>query len=622
MSDVALSVREREAITDAVHYAVELQNRGYLDQAEGLYRGVLKLAPNHVEALHFLGVLKNQQGQIQEALDFISTALALNSSWVQLIVNYAMVLVAARRYDEALETAERALALDPDHGDAQFQRGNALMGLNRPAEALECFERTLELQSGHVDAMVNCGNALLKLDRPANALAILERALAASPDHAGILNNYGQALTAVGRPSEALGYFDRAIANDALYAHAMINRADALFRLERFEEAIDACDDALALTPRHITALNIRGLALDALNHHEEAIETFDTIVGIEPDWAQVFNNRGTAQAALNRYAAAQASFRIATEVDPDFALAHTNDALASLLTGDFAEGFRKYEWRAQPPRDLVAPRWRGEESLAGKTLLLYHEQGFGDTLHCIRYARLAAARGARVIVEAPTRLAELLSGVEGVADVVRRGEPLPPHDLCCPMLRLPGAFATTPATIPSDVPYIFAPPERVAQWMHRLPATGRRRAGIVWAGNPRHLKDRNRSIPFERLAPLFAADRVDWISLQTNITATDRAALEGMRLRHIGDSLRDFADTAAVISMLDLVITVDTATAHLAGAMAKPVWIMLPFSPDWRWMLGRRDSPWYPTARLFRQAKLGDWDGVIAEVTSELDAG
>jgi tetratricopeptide (TPR) repeat protein len=623
MPDAALTNPEREAVAKAMHYAVELHNRGFLDQADGLYTGVLKLAPDHVEALHFLGVLRNQQGRVEEALALISSALALNAGWLALLVNYALVLNGAGYHAKALATTIRALTLDPASIDALFQNGNALMGLGRTGEASAAFERILALRPDHLDAMVNAGNALLKLGQPEQALDVLTRAVAAAPDHAGIVNNYGQGLVALDRHAEAVAYFERALTLDPLYAPAMINRAEALLHLDRAAEALDGIDDALAQAPRHAAALNVRGLALAALGRHEEAVAVFDAITAITPDWAHAYNNRGSAQAALNRFAAARASFRIATEIEPDLAAAHTNEAIASLALGDFAAGWAKYEWRWAKPRTFAAPLWRGEEPLAGKTLLIYPEQGFGDTLQCVRYAALAAARGARVVAEVELPLKSVLAGVAGIAELVGEGEALPSYDLRCPMMSLPGAFATTLATIPADVPYVAAPADRLDKWKALLPAAGRLRVGLVFAGNSRHRNDRNRSIPLARLAPLLALDRIAFVSLQTGIDAEDRARLaSGPSLLHLGDALGDFADTAAVIAGLDLVVTVDTATAHLAGAMGKPVWIMLPFSPDWRWLLGRRDSPWYPTARLFRQPAAGDWESVIAQVMAELPPG
>jgi tetratricopeptide (TPR) repeat protein len=620
MQSTALTTQEREAVAEALRYALELHWRGILDKAEGLYTGILKLAPDHVEALHFLGVLKNQQGAVEEALALTAAALELNSGWVELLVNHALILNGAGRHDAALASAERAIALDPAKADAVFQRGNALMGLDRTTEALAAFEGAIALDPAHVDAMVNRGNALFKLKRVAEAADAFADAAAAAPGHAGILNNYGQALDEAGRWVEALACFDSALASDPAYVPAMINRAKSLLSLDRPAEALSGIDHALEFVPDKVTALNIRGRALAALGRTMEALAVFESVVALAPDWPHGYNNRGSAQAALNRFAAARASFSIATEIDPTLASAHTNEAIAHLVEGDFARGWSKYEWRWQKPRQFTAPLWLGGEPLAGRTLLIYPEQGLGDTLQCVRYAALAAAQGARVIAEVQAPLRPVMVGVEGISEVVTEGECLPPHDLRCPMLSLPLAFATTLVTVPNRVPYIVAAPERIAAWRVRMPHAGKARIGLVWAGNRGHHNNRNRSIALERLAPLLAVPGIDWIALQTEIADDDRAVLDAHpEATNLGDALLDFGDTAAVMASLDLVVSVDTAAVHLAGAMAKPVWVLLPFSPDWRWLLDRRDSPWYPTAKLFRQPSPGDWDSVIAEVVREL---
>jgi tetratricopeptide (TPR) repeat protein len=620
MHGTVLTTQERDAVAEAMRCALELHKRGILEQAEGLYAGVLRLAPDHVEALHFLGVLKNQQGAVEEALALTAAALELNSGWVDLLVNHALILNGAGRHDDALAAAERAIAIDPAKADAVFQRGNALMGLDRPFEALAAFEGALALDPSDVDAMVNRGNALFKLKRVAKAVEAFAGAAAAAPGHAGILNNYGQALDEAGRWAEALACFDAALASDPAYVPAMINRAKTLLSLDRPAEALAGIDRALEMVPDKVTALNIRGRALAALGRTEEALAVFEAVVALAPDWPHGYNNRGSAQAALNRFAAARASFAIATEIDPTLASAHTNEAIVHLVEGDFARGWRKYERRWQKLRQFAAPLWLGGEPLAGRTLLIYPEQGLGDTLQCVRYAALAAARGASVVAEVQPALKSVIVDVDGVAEVVAEGEPLPPHDLRCPMLSLPLAFGTTLATIPNRMPYVAALPERVAKWRALMPETGKARVGLVWAGNRGHHNDRNRSIALERLLPVLAVPGIDWTLLQPEVGGPDRAVLDARPdITNLGDALSDFGDTAAVMTSLDLVVSVDTAAAHLAGAMAKPVWILLPFSPDWRWLLGRRDSPWYPTARLFRQPAPGDWASAIYEVVREL---
>jgi tetratricopeptide (TPR) repeat protein len=620
MQNTALTDQERDAISSAMHYALELQKKGILDQAERLYIGVLKLAPDHVEALNGLGVLKNQQGHVEEALQLMAAAVEINSSWAMLLVNYGFVLNSAGRYGGALEVIDRALLIDPANSNAEFHRGNALMGLGRTSEALGAFSSAIALNPSNLDAIVNRGNALLKLRRFDEAVEASGHAVAMEPGHAGILNNYGQALNAAGRNAEALEYFSRSLALDPVYYQAMINQAQTLLDLNRPDDALDVADQALRLQPHHIVALSVRGRALAALGRYETAIATFDAIIAVEPDTAEAYNLRGYAQSALNRYPAARASFQIATEIEPTLGAALAGEAITHLITGDLTEGFRKFQARPQPDRSFLAPLWLGEQPLEGKTLLIYAEQRLGDTLQFVRYAALAAARGATVIVEAQPQLKSLLGSVAGISRVMATGEKLPAHDLRCPMMSLPLAFGTKLATIPHDVPYLTPPDDRIAAWQARLPRSGKVRVGLVWAGSRQNPDDRRRSIALDRLSPLLATPGIDWVALQTDMDSQDRAMLTAHpQVLDLGDGLQDFADTAAVMSGLDLVIAVDTAAVHLAGALAKPVWVMLPFAPDWRWMLDRADSPWYPTAKLFRQPALGDWVSVIAQVTEQV---
>lgn len=620
MEQLALTDEERDAVYKAMDYAQELHRRGILDQAEKLYAGVLKLAPNHAQALNFLGVLKQQQGHVDEALELMAAAFEINSSWTQLLVNYAYVLNQAGRYGAALEVSDRALVIDPTCSDAEFQRGNALMGLDRVPEALAAFDAAIALNPDNLHALINRGNALHKLKRFDDAVDAFARTVAIEPAHPGILNNYGQALNAAGRSLEALQYFERSLALSPDYYQATINQAQALLDLGRYADAIAAADRALALQPRHITALTIRGHALAASGEAEQALRALEAVVTIEPDMASAYYNRGHAQVALNQFAAARASFQIATEIEPEYKDALVNEALTHLAVGDYPEGFRKLQVRLRDERGFAAPLWMGTEPLEGRTLLIYAEQSLSDTLQFIRYAPLAAARGATVVAQVQAALLPLVAGMPALSAVAAPDQPLPAHDLRCPMLSLPLAFRTTVATVPHEVPYVAAPAQRVAEWQQRLPASGRPRIGLVWAGNRQQRDDRNRSLALSRLSPLFDHAGIDWIGLQTELTDTDRAALVAYpQVHNVGEALRDFADTAAVMATLDLVISVDAAAAHLAGAMAKPVWIMLPFSPDWRWMTGRADSPWYPTARLFRQPAINDWNSVVTAIASEL---
>lgn len=381
---------------------------------------------------------------------------------------------------------------------------------------------------------------------------------------------------------------------------------------------------ALALDPASVEALSNRGAALRSLDRPAEALADYERAIAISPSHAQAHTNRGVALAALNRFADAEAAYDRALELAPGEARARFNRALARLVQGDLAGGFEDLEARwtgsdtQRGDRGFAAPQWRGED-IAGRTILLHAEQGLGDTIQFARYAPQVSRRGATVVLEAHAALVPLLAQLEGIARIVERGAPLPPFDIHCPLMSLPLAFGTTLGTIPANVPYLHAPKEHLGRWLARLGARRRPRVGIAWSGNPSLRNDRNRSIALERFGRIRALP-LELVALQKDVRPSEAAALAGeFPIAAFADELADFRDTAALVELMDLVVTVDTAIAHLAGAMAKPAWLLLPFSPDWRWLLGRSDSPWYPTMRLWRQPRPGDWDTVLAEVAAEL---
>lgn len=406
---------------------------------------------------------------------------------------------------------------------------------------------------------------------------------------------------------------------------AVKDRAAALTRAKQYEEALAAYEAVLAQAPGDIGALNECGGLQARLGRPQAALAFYQRALDRAPKSATLLINKGTALCALTRYHEALASFCAATAIEPDRAEAHYNAGLVRLRLGDFENGWRDYEWRwrkadwADKRRNFAAPLWLGTELVERKTILLHAEQGFGDTIQFVRYVPLVARRGATVVLECQPELKNLLRDIGGAARVIARGEALPAFDRHCPLLSLPLAFAGEAALAPAGVPYLRPQAERAAHWRERLPANGRLRVGVCWAGSGAHLNDRNRSIPLERFAALFAVPEIDFVSLQRDVGEAQAAMLRAQGVIALGREFADFADTAAVLATLDLVISVDTSVAHLAGAMGKAVALLLPFAPDWRWMLDRTDTPWYPTARLYRQAALGNWDGPLARLCQEL---
>jgi hypothetical protein len=435
----------------------------------------------------------------------------------------------------------------------------------------------------------------------------------------------GNALLVQARFEEALACYNQVIALDPGHIGALCNRGVVLGRLQRQHEALASFDAAIALKPDCAEAFSNRASALSALDRFEEALESFDRAIALDPGLAQAFYNRAVALARLNRLDEALASYDRAIAAQPDYAQAVFNRALVLLLKGDLAQAWEGYEWRwrgvagSVPARRFGCPQWRGED-VAGRTILLYQEQGHGDAIQFLRYVPMVAARGARVVLEVSKPLRRLVGQLPGVERVLERGEPVPTADCHSPLLSLPLVFGTTLATIPASVPYLEADAGLVAAWRRRLAPLGGVRVGVVWAGRASNSADTRRSIMLAQLAALWDVPGASFVSLQKGDAASQAHSLQAALPMHDWtEELGDFADTAALIAALDLVISVDTAVLHLAGALGKPVWLLNRFDTCWRWLLDRDDSPWYPTLRQFRQARPGDWDSVIAAVRPAL---
>ncbi len=405
-------------------------------------------------------------------------------------------------------------------------------------------------------------------------------------------------------------------------ADALSDRGSVLIEMKRPSDALQSYDAAIALEPDDGELFTNRSTALSALKRYDEALAACDRAVALQPSLAQAHVNRGNVLMILTRFDEAEAAFGRALELKPDHAGAAWNKSLLLLKTGRFEQGWRLHEARKLTDEPVGTgfedhPLWLGEDR-KGQTVLLHWEQGLGDTLQFCRYAKRVKAAGMKPLLLVQAPLKAVVQTLDPGIPVFAEGEALPAFDAHTPLLSLPLAFgATTLADIPAEPRYLAADPGRVAQWRARLRPTSKPRVGIAWSGNPAHANDHNRSVPLEALAPLLAAD-VDWTCLQKDLPDSDRQALGG--IAWFGPELGDFGDTAALIELMDLVITVDTSAAHLAGALGKPVWLLLPTSSDWRWMTERADTPWYPDMRLFRQAAAGDWSGMAGEVRAALD--
>jgi tetratricopeptide (TPR) repeat protein len=631
---------------------------GRLAVAEQRCRKALASDPGHADTLHLLGLIHAQENRVDLAIDFIAQAIRSDQGNAEYFSNLGSLLVLRNQFEEALKSYDLALKLKPDLVNVWMRLGELLQRQKRHDEALLTFDHALTLDPHNLEAADKGGLLLIALGRHAEALARFELSDAISPEQPHTLYNRGLCLTALGRRDEAVAVYGRLIEIDpanydglnnlgnvlldlrryqeaAVHFHnAIARRPDllpafnnlglALIHLRRFEEAAAQLGRAIALSPDVPELYNNRGKALKELGRREEALADYDRAIALKPDYVHAHGNRGNCLDDLARPDEAEASYRRALALDPDHGDSHWNLAVNRLRAGDLRTGWIESEWRWKASslgvkqRAFDKPLWLGAEPIDGRTLLVHSEQGLGDTIQFCRYIPLLAARGARVILQVEHPLKELLSGVAGVAQCIARADALPDFDLHCPLMSLPLVFDTTLATIPADTPYISLP-RNARDWSEWLGAAAAPRIGLVWSGNPNHLNDHNRSVPLEKLKPLLDVE-AQFVSLQKDARERDRALLAERRdIRDAEPGLASFADTASLIRELDLVISVDTSVAHLAGSLGKPFWVLLPYVADWRWLVGREDSPWYPTARLFRQSDTRQWDVVVENLLKAL---
>jgi tetratricopeptide (TPR) repeat protein len=572
---------------------LRLFKAGQLAEAEICGRSALALDQGHADSLHLMGLLCMAAKQYDLAIEWFAMAIRQNPGVADYFSNLGMALVRKDRFDEAIKSYDRSLVIQPNQADIWFRMGECLQQQKRLDEAILSFEQALKVDPRHegaarASAMLHFGEG-----RHEQAIAGFERLSAIRPDLAG--------------PYKLRGF--------------------SLMELKRLDEALASSSKALELAPDEPGIVYNVALVLHRLGRHEEALIYCDRALALDPAFPLALNNRAQSLLALLRFDEALAALEAAIAIDPDFELAYWNKALTRLQLGDFETGWALRErGRAACSffidRKFSRPHWYGDEPIAGKTILLHGDEGLGDAIQYARYVKLVARLGARVFLEVYPELHQLLTGIEGVSQCLRRNsDTLPGFDFHCPLSGLPLALRTRLETIPSEVPYL-SPPLRLRQaWEERLGPHDKLRVGLVWSGNPMHGNDRNRSIPIRMMCRILDAD-AHFFSLQKSPRADDAATLkERSDIVDLTEHLTDFVETAAMVSCLDLVIAVDTSVVHLAGALARPTWILLPYAPDYRWLLDRDDSPWYPTVRLFRQTESRDYAKVLDCVHAELNA-
>ena len=637
---------------------------GRLEDADALAAAVARDRPESADIWHLLGVIATRRDRPAEAIAPLARALDLAPDTPAILFDLAIAEGRLVRHEAALASLDRVVAIAPGHVEAWLNRGFALRSLDRHAEALDSFDRALVLRPGltealhgrahalaalgrpeealrgynailaadldRVDALVGKGNALVGLDRAAEALVCFDRALAVLSGggtvEAQAHRFRGDTLRILGRLDDALAGLDQAVAIQPGDADAWCARGRVLLEMRAFEDALDSYDRAVALRPDDPKPHDFRSRALRDLGRYDDALAAAERAVRLGPDDAGALNSLGNSLRMLGQVEAAADAYQRAIAATPNPGPMRFNLGICRLLAGDYAQGWPDYEYRwttermARGKHRFQQPLWLGREPIAGRRILLHAEQGLGDTIQFCRYAPLVAAMGATVILGVQPDLRPLLSGLPDV-EVIDRAVAPPIFEYHCPLLSLPLALGTTRETVPSGGPYLSVPPGHLAAWRDRLGPGGGKRIGIAWSGNRAHLADHHRSIPLDAFGPILSLG-YPLHALQKDLRAEDVTAfaLAGT-IRFMGDDLRDFADTAALVARMDLVITVDTAVAHLAGALGRPVWLLLPFAPDWRWGLRADTTPWYPTMRLFRQPAPLDWETVIRRVRDALIA-
>jgi len=569
--------------------AVRLHQSGNLQQAESIYRQILAVQADHADALQFLGMLLHQLGRTADAWEFVNRAVAASPSNPRFLCNAAAVLRSTGRLDEAISYCHRAIELSPQYAEAHGNLADALAAAGRLDEAVASYHRAIELR----------------------------------PNWAQMHHHLGVVLKARGEFDKAEACYRQAVAVEPNLAEAWNDLGTRLRERGRFDDAISCCRRALSCRQDFSDALNNLGAALLDNGDPHEAAGCFRRVLAAKPNDPQIHHNLASALRETGELPAAAAAARAALKLRPGWEEARFNLASIQLLSGDLIAGWRdceaRWERRAARKDGCDGPPWDDSE-LAGRRILLRAEHGFGDNIQFIRYAPLVAAKGAQVVILCHPSLCRLFACL-GMKEVAGNDQALPPFDAHCSVMSLPRIFGTTLETIPANVPYLKADPNLIDRWRGKLAShpVGLK-VGLAWAGSPEFREDRFRSPHLPAMAPLGGIAEVQFYSLQKGYAAAEaRQPPAGFDLIDWTDEIEDFADTAALVENLDLVISSDTAVVHLAGAMGKPVWVLLPFAPGVFWMLGRSDSPWYPTMRLFRQPQPKDWQSVIVQVAEEL---
>jgi tetratricopeptide (TPR) repeat protein len=594
-----------------------------LEEAKQLYLQVLAIDVRHAKSLYGLGLIAHQIGNFDAAASMMRRAIAISPNDADYQASLGAVLQDHGRADEAIAAYRQVLRLDPKSEEAHFNLARIFLDQNKLNEARPHFEQALVLKPDSAETHTNMGMLLVREGKPEEARVSYQRALSLNPDFFEALNNLGNLFCTGGRLDEARACYERAIALQPNLAEAHNNLGVVFRDLGRFDEAQACYARALTLKPDYADAHNNLGIVFRDQGKLDESAACHERALALKPDNSEAYNNLGNTRRSQRRLEESLRSYEQALVLNPDNIEPKWNRSLVELLAGDFAAGWLDYEIRTRRKKNATRifpqPIWRGE-SLNGARILLHAEQGLGDTLQFLRYLPMVQAAGGTVILDVPKSLLRMAEELPGIETLVATGDSLPPFEWHCPLMSLPLAFGTSIDSIPAPVPYLTVPADAQKNAERLDWPTKGLRVGLVWSGNPLFPEDWIRSIPLRSFAPMLGIESAHFFSLQMGPAASQLDEVDA-RMIDLRAAIGDMADTAALIAKLDVVITVDTAVAHLAGALEKTTWTLLPFAPDWRWLMEREDSPWYPTMRLFRQPRFGDWPSVLERVRGELAA-
>ncbi|MCI0641970.1 MAG: tetratricopeptide repeat protein [Gemmataceae bacterium] len=609
----------------ALLFARQLYAAGRLDEAEQTYQEIVRADPNDAEAWCFLGLLSRGRGRFDEAAEHYRRALDAWPDFVEVLNNLGNILVLQGKLEEAESRFRHVLRLRPEHAESHNNLGVALRYLGKTADAVASYREALRIRPEYPDALNNLGDALYALGRTDEAVISYQHALRLRPNYAEAHNNLGVALARQGKNDEAIAHYQEALRHRPKYVEAYSNLGNALAAQLKRAEAVAAYQQALALKPEYAPSHYNLGIVLAESGKLDEAVASYRQALQFRPDYAEALSNLGNAYRAQGNLGEAMDCYHQLVHLKPGDPEAYMNRAMSWLLLGDYERGWKEYEWRWQCKEftrpAFEQPVWDGAP-LEGKTILLTAEQGLGDTLQYVRYAKLVRERGGRVLFHSPKALTRLLADCPGIDQLVPPGSDLPAFDVYAPLLSLPNILGTTLSTVPADVPYLGARQELVDYWRHELERFAGFRVAIAWQGNPQFRADRYRSVPLAEFAELAKIPGVRLVSVQKGhgVEQIGQAGFEVIDLsQRLDEAAGPFLDTAAVMKAVDLVITTDSVIAHLAGALGVPVWIALSASSHFCWLMDREDSPWYPTARLFRQQRFGDWKELFASMAGAL---